>query len=60
VVTPQRGGSAIESNWFATSASRWTLLVRLMIGLVVFCPEGLHCSSSKLIDRRSHESINAL
>jgi putative oxidoreductase len=28
-------------EWLFTSASRWTLLVRLMIGLVVFFPEGL-------------------
>jgi putative oxidoreductase len=28
-------------SWLATSAAGWTLLVRLMVGLVVFFPEGL-------------------
>lgn len=28
-------------RWLATTESGWTLLVRLMVGLVVFAPEGL-------------------
>ena len=31
----------ILQRWLATPESGWTLLVRLMIGLVVFAPEGL-------------------
>ena len=28
-------------RWLSTSESGWTLLIRLMIGLVVFFPEGV-------------------
>ncbi len=31
----------LTKNWFRTQASGWTLLIRLLVGLIVFFPEGL-------------------
>jgi len=40
--TIERGRGAVTiKRWLSTRESGWTLLVRLMVGLVVFFPEGL-------------------
>jgi putative oxidoreductase len=43
--TALSGPNIEESHWramlFATSASGWTILVRLLVGLIVFLPEGI-------------------
>jgi len=43
--TALSGPNTEESHWramlFATSASGWTILVRLLVGLIVFLPEGI-------------------